>query len=378
LSALPIPFVSAEGSPREAGFRHGAARAEALRAFLDDGLARLAHLMPASKTAAPITLAALRPTIAAYDAEISAAVPDLAEEISGLAEGAGITREEALLLQLRREIMGYSKVPTMGDCTTYACVGVGDGAADSASDGYPVLAQTVDLNGGLDDQLAVLEVHRPGSPRRALVLSFGGLLGYLGVNSDGLAVGLNLVLGGDWHPGLPPYLAIRHLLDTAPDVDTALTLLGGLKLAGSRSLTLCDRDRCVSVEFLGDEMRVLAQPDAGTGTGTDAIAAITHTNHFLHPDFTARDELNIFARNSSVLRLKACRAGLAALPPDPGVEDHFAVLTNSPICVADTGDLRRERTVAAVVMLPRRAELHVRPGDPSRSGTQSFTLHGSG
>lgn len=366
MSALPIPFVSARGGPREAGFRHGAARAEALRAFLDDGLARLAHLLPAAKGAAPVTLESLRPTLAAYDAEIRAAVPDLAEEISGLAEGAGITREEALLLQLRREIMGYSKVPTMGDCTTYARAGSSDA-------GEPVLAQTVDLNGGLDDQLAVLEVHRPGSSRRALVLSFGGLLGYLGVNSDGLAVGLNLVLGGDWRPGLPPYLAIRHVLDTATDVGTALTVLGGLRMASSRSLTLCDRDRCVSVEFLGDRMHVLEQPDPGPDGGS----VTTHTNHFLHPDFAARDELNVFARNSSVLRLKACQAGLAALAPDPSVEDHFSVLTDAPICVADTGDLRRERTVAAVVMLPGRAQLHVRPGDPSQSDTQSFTLHGS-
>ena len=56
------------------------------------------------------------------------------------------------------------------------------------------------------------------------------------------------------------------------------------------------------------------------------------------------------------------------------VEDRFELLSTPPICVADTGDIRRERTVAAVVMLPGRGELHVRPGDPSRSATVSFTL----
>lgn len=370
-AARRIPFVRVDGDAFEAGRRHGAARAEDLRAFLDDGHARLDRVMPA-----PVPMESLRPTIDAYDAEITAAAPDLATEIRGLAEGAGITHEQALLLQLRREIMGYQKVPrrppkrpapsappaapptppptappVMGDCTTYA-----------RSGSAPVLAQTIDLNGDLDDQLTVLEVERPGSGRRSLVLSFGGLLGYLGVNSDGLAVGLNLVLGGDWRPGLPPYLAIRHLLDTASNVDEAIEVLRGLRMASSRSLTLCDTGKAACVEFMADDLRVLDTPEP------------THTNHFLHRDFLAHDELNVFARNSSLQRLKACDTGLAELPPDAGVEDHFALLSAPPICVADTGDIRRERTVAAVVMLPDRGELHVRPGDPSLSATQSFEV----
>jgi isopenicillin-N N-acyltransferase-like protein len=334
-----VPLVRVTGDPFEAGYRHGAARATVLRAFLDDDLCRLGRILPA-----PVSVDSLRPTLSAYEAEIRAATPDLAEEIRGLGEGAGIGHEPALLLQLRREIMGYQKIPTAGDCTTYVRSGV--------------LAQTVDLNGDLDDQIAVLDVTRNG--RRALVLSFGGLLGYLGVNGDGLAVGLNLVLGGDWRPGLPPYLAIRHLLDTASCVDEAIAILRRLRLASSRSLTLCDATKAACVEILGDELH--------------EVDATEHTNHFLHPAFTVRDELNVFARNSSLLRLKACRSGLAELPPGAGPEDHFALLSASPICVADTGDIRRERTVAAVVLVPGRGELHVRPGDPSRAATRTFRL----
>jgi hypothetical protein len=339
-----IPFVRAKGRPFDVGYAHGAARAGALRAFLDDGLGRLNRVLPA-----PVSMESLRPTLAAFAAEISAAAPRLAEEIDGLSRGAGISREHALLLQLRREIMGYQRIPTAGDCTTYARSGPG-----------PVLAQTVDLNGALDDQLTVLRIAPAGAARRTLVLSFAGLLGYLGLNSDGLAIGLNLVLGGRWRPGLPPYLAIRHLLDTAASVDEAVAMLPGLRLASSRSLTLCDATKTVWVEILGDQVRAVTARES------------THTNHFLHADFTPYDEINVFARNSSRQRLDACRAGLAALPPDAGVEEHFALLSAPPICVADTGDIRRERTVAAVVLLPDRGELHVRPGDPSRAHTQSF------
>ncbi|MGH3394712.1 MAG: C45 family autoproteolytic acyltransferase/hydrolase [Streptosporangiaceae bacterium] len=352
-STIALPFARATGSPFEVGSRHGAARAAELRAFLDDGLARIARLAPE-----PVSVAALLPRLAAYSAAIAAATPRLSEEIDGLAQGAGISREEAVLLQVRREIIGFQRVPAAGDCTTYASLTAGPG-------GGPVLAQTVDLNGNLDDQITVLDIGLDNAPRRALVLSFGGLLGYLGVNSDGLAIGLNLVLGGDWQPGLPPYLAIRHLLDQAGSVAEALDILPGLPLASSRSLTLCDQHSVACAEIVDNELR-LVEPGV-------------HTNHLLHPDLINRDALNVFARNSSRLRLAAGQSALAELAADAAgggadVEQHFARLSRPPICVADTGDIRRERTVAAVVMLPDRGELHIRPGDPSRSATQSFRI----
>lgn len=353
----PVTFIDAAGSPYELGRAHGEALAAPLRGFLDDGLARLNHL-----TATPFTYEALRPRIAAYRTAVTAALPALAEEVAGLAAGARLTEEEAWLLQLRREIMGYSKIPTAGDCTTYARIGTG----------APVLAQTVDLNGDLDDHISVLRLAPAGSPRRSLVLSFAGLLGYLGVNSDGLAVGLNLVLGGDWRPGVPPYLAIRHLLDTAGSVTEALEVLAGLPLASSRSLMLCDAERALYVELLGGELRVTEA--TGPRNGAAAARTAVHTNHFLHPDFAPRDELNVFARNSSLRRLKAATEGLAELPSDAVPGDHFALLSRPPICVPDRGDIRAERTVAAAVLHPAAGTLHLRPGDPSRSATRAFTL----
>jgi predicted choloylglycine hydrolase len=349
-TAARIPFVLAQGSPFEIGEQHGRRRRYALHAFIRDDLTRLNRVL-----AQPVTIECLRPMIEAYTAEIEAAAPHQIEELRGLAAGADLDWEHTMLLQLRREIMGYQRIPTAGDCTTYARSGPA-----------PFLAQTIDLNGNVDDQLCILDVAPTTTPCRSLVLSFGGLLGYLGVNSHGLAIGLNLVLGGQWRPGLPPYLAIRHLLDSASSVDEALDMLRGMKLASSRSLMFCDTTRSAYAEILDNEIRVSAGSES------------SHTNHFLAPEFAARDELNVFARNSSLLRLKACRAGLADLGDTATVEDHFALMSTEPVCVHDTGDIRREKTVAAVVMLPASGELHVRPGNPSYTRTQSFTLRQGG
>ena len=85
---MTVPLVRVAGSPFDRGRLHGAARAAALRAFLDDDLCRLNRILPA-----PVSMKALRPVLAEYHREISSATPQLLEEIHGLAAGAGIEVE---------------------------------------------------------------------------------------------------------------------------------------------------------------------------------------------------------------------------------------------------------------------------------------------
>lgn len=336
------PLLNLSGSPHARGLLHGHALAGRLHGFLEDSLARLGHL-----TDRPAVLDALRPDIAAHRAVTARALPDLAAEIDGLAEGAGLERDAAWLLQLRRELIGYSRA-TAGDCTTYASVG----------GGQPVLAQTVDLNGDLDDQIAVLSVSGPR--HRSLVLSFAGLLGYLGVNDAGIAVGINLVLGGDWRPGVPPYLAIRHVLDTADTVEQAVETIRGLPLASSRAFMICGVDRTVCVEATVARRRVLDGD------------ALVHTNHFLNAELAEQDEINVFAKNSSKRRRRTVLD--AGIPEAGDTERHHRLLATPPILVPDNGDIRRERTVAAVILRPDLGEMRLWPGDPSTVPQQLHVL----
>ncbi|MCB5168170.1 C45 family peptidase [Streptomyces bambusae] len=339
------PLLELSGPPHARGLTHGHALAGRLRGFLGDSLARLGHL-----TDRAVDLDALRPGIAAHRTVIADVLPDLATEIDGLAAGAGIDRDAAWLLQLRRELIGYSRV-TAGDCTTYASAGAA-----------PVLAQTVDLNGNLDDQIAVLSVSGPR--HRSLVLSFAGLLGYLGVNDAGIAVGINLVLGGDWQPGVPPYLAIRHVLDTADTVEQAVETLREMPLASSRAFTICGVDRAVCVEATGARRRVLEGDE------------LVHTNHFLDAGLAEQDEINIFAKNSSRRRLQTVLD--AGIPKADDTEGHHRLLATPPILVPDNGDIRRERTVAAVILRPDLGEMRLWPGDPSAVPEQVHSLHRAG
>jgi hypothetical protein len=335
------------GTGWQLGHQHGVRLGPQIRRFIADDLQRLNRLL-----AQPTTLDALRPTLADYRAAIARQLPDAIDELHGLAAGAEIELDQALLLQLRREILGYSRT-SRGDCTTLARYLPGD----------PVIAQTVDLNGELDTEVHVLRVtsNRPDG-RSLLLLTFTGLLGYLGLNSHGLAIGLNLVMAGRWRPGVPGYLAIRHLLDTATSVADCVTLLDRLDLASSRSLTICDRYTAATVEIVEGERR---WRHAGE---------LVHTNHFLEPELAPRDEINVFARNGSVRRRAACLAALADLPPGAAATAYFAILDRPPICIAPDGNPRRDATVARVVMKPSAGELWVKRGARPDAAAQVFRL----
>ncbi|AOK55118.1 peptidase C45 [Burkholderia stagnalis] len=342
----PARRVRLAGSRREIGRQHGAALRDAIQGFLTDRIARLAPLVTAAR------LRELAPLVERHARVIERELPDLAEEVHGLAEGAGITVEDAYLLQLRRELTGFQRIPAAarGDCTTFA----------RHANGQAVIAQTIDLNGDMASELSVLEIAHEGSRAADVALvSFTGLLGYLGINGHGVAIGLNLVLGGQWRPGIPGYLAIRHLLDTCASVDECVDTLRRLPLASSRSLTIADAQRVVTVEYVPDSLIVIEG------------AEHAHTNHFLHPAFAADDALNPFARTSSQRRLDACLGGLASLPADADAAACLALLGEPPIEVVPTGDIRRECTVASVAMFPARRALHVR----GRAGAPPATRH---
>jgi len=322
-----IPIIKLSGNHRQIGQQHGEIFRERIHAFLDDRLCRLNAILPS-----PVDMAMLSKNLVKYAKVIRECLPGLSEELCGLAEGANIQFDEALILQLRRELTGFSRMQISGDCTTFA---VGNGVDTT-------IAQTVDLNGNMQDQLSVLHVNLNSfaSSKTILLVSFTGLLGYLGMNSHGLAIGLNLVLGGMWEPGIPGYMAIRYLLDCASSVDEAIAILSTLPLASSRSLTLCDGNRKVIVEYILGELHFIEEK------------TLIHANHFIHKEFQARDELNPLAAVFSRQREQACRNLIESsfFPQTP--ESCLVILNTPPIYVAPSSNISREETVVMIVMCP--------------------------
>lgn len=319
-----LKVVRTRGEGRARGRMLGQALGREIRAFVGDGLARTASLR-----ATPLDRAQLAPLITPYAAAVCSHLPDLADEVEGLAEGAEIASEEAWLLQFRRELI---ESPAC-DCTTLA-----------STEPVPVLGQTIDLTGHMGDVLHVLQVSPERGPR-ALLVTFAGLLGYLGVNAAGLAVGINMVASDDWRVGISPYLLVRAALGCA-SVREALDLLARLPRASSRCLTLIDPHEAAAVEMTATDQQILTGP------------VLLHTNHFLDRALRAHERIDPVIRMESRYRLARLRALTKSPPAD--AESVAALLERADFQRGPAVERSQLETVATVVLEPSATRVRVR------------------
>jgi isopenicillin-N N-acyltransferase-like protein len=340
-AALPVLAVS--GTPYEIGCQHGSRFADEIRGFLADHLARINLLRGEA-----LDRAAALAVVGGYLQWIEAELPDLAQEIRGLADGAGISYREAALLQVRRELVLHSADPAAPpqccDCTSVGCFD---------ATGQAVLAQNVDLAGGMEDLALILQV-TPADPAkpRLCMFTFKGLCGYLGVNSAGLAIGLNMVFSRGWRPGVPPYLLIRHLLGLR-SLDEVLSELRRIRRASSRYLLVSDGRAIVGIEMTVDDERLLTVPP------------LVHANHFVHPDLLAEEALDPATLASSRRREETMRRLLASgQSPASILADHGGYPRS--ICAHNLGTLTRTDTVGSVLLWPASGTLQALAGHPCK------------
>ncbi|MEM6271611.1 MAG: C45 family peptidase [Bacteroidota bacterium] len=329
------------GGPRERGRQHGQLLGEVIRAFLRDDWARINRMRHRALADEQI-LGLAR----AHRAVVERVVPELHEELLGLAEGADIDPDEAAVLQYRREITEFeNRLPLDGECSTLTY---------PMPDWGMLTGQTIDLAG---DMVALGRVFRirptEGAVSEILMYGFAGLLGYMGMNDCGLAVNINFVQSEGWKTGISPYLAVRAVL-ACSDLETALGRLRALPLASSRCLTLT----------YGGESRIVEMtPEA---CSIEARKRVAHTNHYLIPERRADERMHFLFMNSSRGRQSCLEALLADdLPRTPqSLLDAFRDHSLWPVglCAHAEGNLRRSDTVATVVMAPEKGQFWARPG----------------
>lgn len=341
-----LNVLEVHGDPYQRGYQHGTAFKEEIRSFLEDDLARINKVRPQALSKAQ-ALDIVQRSIPFLEKDI----PALSQEIFGLAQGANIPYAEAVLLQLRRELIAEGL-----ECTAL----MGKDASHRR-----FIAQNVDLPGNLKDLGLILKVnaHEENEPD-VLLYTHIGLIGYLGLNSYQIGIGLNMVLSRGWREGVPPYLLIRHLLHQR-SVDDCLHEIRRIRRASSRNLLLCDREQAVDVEMTVQEERYIRQENG-----------IVHTNHYLHDDFIRQDRLaNPSGSRSRLQRARElwqndAAGSLATLQRI--LQDHQTPPTH--ICAHGSGEPDRGETVASVILYPEDGMLYAAKGNPCASTYHKFTL----
>jgi isopenicillin-N N-acyltransferase-like protein len=348
------PLFEARGTPREVGRQHGEQCRDRLHAFLDylGNALRLAR--------APLQARALQ-----FLPLFERHCPHLLEEVGGLAEGAGVALAEALAVQIRAEL---GPVPAEA-CTTFVV------AAPGTADGQVLIGQNSDMDPEVEPLAYVLRLEPAGRPA-VLMWTFGGMIGYHGLNAAGVAHFANALGGGPgWKMGLPHYPVKRLMLEQRA-LDGVLALLRQVPVCSSGNYVLCDgAGRIADVELTSDGFSLLE--DQG-----DSFLA--HTNHFLCGPHAcpANDAASV---PDSFPRLDRMRALLDGRPGRLTMADlqrfladhagHPTSICRHPHDGRDHPSVSaRGKTVASLIAEPARGRLHVARGNPCQAGYAAYAL----
>jgi isopenicillin-N N-acyltransferase-like protein len=372
MSALGMPHhVSPPLPPADRGRDFGRAQVEAVRntvAFYerlfgeDMGLERAETLRKGAE-------------IARY---LERSYPAAAEEIEGIAHGAGFDAELLFAINARTELMSGGAYAAgvqrgrrivMGECTTIGLL------PEASADGSCVLAQNWDFHPDLAASRILWTVCE--EDRWLCTLTEAGILAKIGLNSDRLGVCVNFLVSGADRGlgGTPMHVLARQLLATAGDLSEALRLI----VAGAPAVSMCftlglaqgEEAAIVSVEAAPDEIAHVWPNDDGV---------LVHANHFLNRRRQDDGFLGPTGGHGTLVRqwqVERCTRTPPLATAD--LARIFGSAFNAPQAVArshrpDDPWLQRSETLASVVMDLTHLRMAVTPGAPTESRYEEVPL----
>ncbi len=272
----PLRILDLTGSPEAMGHAHGSAHADEIRAYAGERV-RLAgsRFWAGGEIGRADVLDIARSCLPAHESHSA----DLYAELCGLADGAGITPEEAVVVggftdfvdTVRSVVGGTHPLEVQeDDCTAFI-------VPDARCDGQGFYGQTWDMHDTATPYVVLLRV-RPDDGPAALVFTTTGCLGQLGMNEAGVCVGINNLVATDGRRGVMWTSVVRDALmqDSAAAARDAIL---DADLAGAHSFLTFDAS--------GDGHMIEAFP---TARPTEALAADAqvHTNHAIWDEALAR------------------------------------------------------------------------------------------
>jgi len=197
------------------------------------------------------------------------------EEMLAMASAAGISPAEAVVVggftdfvDTVRAVVGGPMPDSVveDDCTAMII-------PDSRANGEGIYGQTWDMHDDATDHVLLLRIHPDDAPA-VLVFTTTGCVGQIGMNSEGVCVGINNLVGVDGTRGVNWTSVVRSMLTTSTAAEARDVLLGA-DLAGAHNFLIFDKH--------GDGFNVEAMPSARPLESLDAYP-IVHTNHTLYPE----------------------------------------------------------------------------------------------
>jgi isopenicillin-N N-acyltransferase-like protein len=288
--------------------------------------------------------------------------PEQVEEIRGIAAGAEVPFELALLVNVRAEVFGVGR--SSSGCTALAL------GRKATANGDILIGQNQDQDPELRDLVVILRINPDKGPR-ILMATFGGLIGYGGINSAGIGYMANALANSIWRLQLPRYPVKRALLEQV-DRDGCLHVFDRSPVCSSENNLIADRNGVVDVELtpVGYEHFGPASPSADY---------IVHTNHFLcsplagDEQYLPRlpDSLPRLGRIQSLVRERSGHLTLA------DVKTFLADHTGHPTSICRhpvPGPKTSIESIYSIIGEPDRGLLHVSVGNPCARDYVTYAL----
>ncbi|MEM7286169.1 MAG: C45 family peptidase [Actinomycetota bacterium] len=359
----PIRVLDVAGSPSRMGATHGAAFADEIRHYAEE---RIDLVCEGRWSGGPLARAeviaiaeSMIPAHEAFDADLHA-------EMEAMASEAQLSIAEAIIVGGFTDFVDTVAAATGGraptsvledDCTAVI-------VPDSRAQGSGFLAQTWDMHDTATDHVLLLRIAPDDAPA-ARVFTTTGCLGQIGMNSEGVCVGINNLNALDGRPGVAWTSVVRGMLKTSTAAE-ALDVLLGADLAGAHNFVIFDADGAgYDVEAMPSVRPVVPLADH----------PICHTNHVLDADASAvQAPRDPWMQQNSAMRLDHARELLAAGPID---QHRIFELTRDEraICQQARPPFHIESSGAAV-MRPKTDDFWACWGRPAQNEYVSITATG--
>ena len=254
--------IEVAGSPRQMGRQIGEAAGEEIRGFCAVALSLVNKTLRVSRAAADVIVSKALHSAEQYS-------PDMIEEIRGMAEGACVSVQEIMLLQVRNQLQPAADA----GCTSLALAGKG------REPGTWLVAQNWDNDPDLQPFTVVLSRRPTGKPA-LMTITQAGLIAYIGFNEAGIGVCLNTLPAPSRPFGVPHYFTVRGIYE-APSLEGAVGAVERADRAIPANIMLATPQGPADLEVTLDRVCVLRNESAG---------GITHANHCRHPELLAINE----------------------------------------------------------------------------------------
>lgn len=346
--------IAIHGDAATRGAAHGRALAAEIRAYTEGRVQLASDGSWAGRLAGREEVVALAEQMLPAHRDYA---PDLYEEMRTMAEAAGISAAEAVIVGGFTDFVDAVRAlgrpaPEEDDCTAVIV---------PPARGGPWFAQTWDMNASATPYVILLDV-RPAQGPAALVFSTAGCLGQIGMNECGICVGINNLSAADGRVGVTWPFVVREVL-RQETLEAALDCVLRAPLAGGHDFLLLDAQ--------GRGYNVEAMPTHQAVTRLEG-EPLVHTNHCLDPACVAREAAKTEAlHRSSVLRLEIGRRMLAGAVD----RERLVALMREPeaICRRSTAPFYIESS-GAVIARPDTRELWAVWGVPADGEFERFVV----